>query len=231
MSNSDYASNQLNMIQNRINEAAHSAGREASEISLVGAAKQQSNGLIKHFNAAGLKHIGENYLSEAINRQVELISNTLTWHFIGKIQSNKAAQIAEHFNWVHSIDRIKIAKHLNAHTPKNKILQVLVQLNIDDEISKSGVSANEASELCLKIQSLENLHLRGFMLIPKARIGIDEQRKPFSVARKLLEQLNQTHNLRMDTLSMGMSNDLEAAILEGSTIIRIGTDLFGARSN
>ncbi len=231
MSNSDYASNQLNMIQNRINEATHSAGREASEISLVGAAKQQSNSLVKDYNVAGLKHIGENYLSEAIAHQVALASKSLTWHFIGKIQSNKTAQIAEHFSWVHSIDRIKIAQRLNAHTAENKILQVLVQLNIDDEASKSGVSADEAGKLCLEIQTLENLNLRGFMLIPESRNGINEQRKPFAKARELLEQLNKTYDLQMDTLSMGMSNDLEAAILEGATMIRIGTDLFGARSN
>ena len=231
MSNRDYASKQLNKIHNRIEHTISQYGRKTGSVSLIGAAKQQTTSLVADFHAAGLKNIGENYLNQAIEKQNTLLQNAIVWHFIGQIQSNKTKLIAEHFSWVHSVDRMKIAQRLNNHASAGKRLQILLQLNLDQEHSKAGVDANQALELVAKISDLQHLDLRGFMLIPKARQGLDQQRKPFALARKLLEKCNQKHGLTMDVLSMGMSGDLEAAIAEGSTMVRIGTDLFGPRPN
>jgi len=230
MSNSDYASKQLNKIRNRISAAAKEANRELSEISLIGAAKQQSTELVASFAKAGLRHIGENYLNQGLEKQEQLVENDFVWHFIGTIQSRKTKAIAQHFSWVHSIDRLKVARGLDKYSEGSQQLQVLLQINIDDEDSKGGISPSATPELCEKVSELENLKLRGFMLLPKARETFQDQRKPFAQARELLSQCNQRLGLNMDTLSMGMSNDLEAAILEGSTMIRVGTDLFGARA-
>ena len=229
MTNSQYASSQLQAIQDRIQNAANNAGREASSITLVGAAKHQSADLVAAFGDVGLSNIGENYLNQAVEKQALFSKNELIWHFIGKIQSNKTQAIASHFSWVHAVDRVKIAHRLNDHLANKPKLQVLVQIDIDDEPSKGGIQVNLAAELCQQIAQFQNLTLRGLMLLPKARSGYDEQRKPFAQARELLEQVNQRYGLAMNTLSMGMSNDLEAAIIEGSTMVRIGTDLFGAR--
>lgn len=230
MTNSQYASSQLQAIQDRIQLATNNAGREASSITLVGAAKDKSADLVAAFGDAGLSNIGENYLNQAVEKQALLASNEIIWHFIGKIQSNKTQTIASHFSWVHAVDRVKIARRLNDHLANKPGLQVLVQIDIDDEPSKGGVHANLAAELCQQIAQFKNLTLRGLMLLPKARSAYDEQRKPFAQTRELLEQINQRYGLTMDTLSMGMSNDLEAAIIEGSTMVRIGTDLLGARA-
>lgn len=230
MCNNDYASKQLNKIRNRISLAAHEAGRNPSSVTLIGAAKQQAAEQLDAFHAAGLQHVGENYLAEALEKQLLLGDQALTWHFIGKLQSNKSKAVAAHFSWVHSIDRYKLALRLAAQTPEQKTLQILIQLDIDNETSKGGIDPASAPELCARIAELSNLRLRGFMLIPKARESFDEQRRPFAAARQLMAQCNQRYDLAMDTLSMGMSNDLEAAVAEGSTMVRIGTDLFGARA-
>jgi pyridoxal phosphate enzyme (YggS family) len=230
MRNSEYASSQLHAIQDRIRVAANNAGRESASITLVGAAKQKSADLVAAFGNAGLRDIGENYLGQGLEKQILLPGNTFVWHFIGKIQSNKTQDIASHFSWVHAVDRLKIARRFNDQLNNKPPLQILVQIDIDDEPSKGGIPANLATEFCQQISQFKNLKLRGLMLLPKARSIYDEQRKPFAQARELLEQVNQRYGLAMDTLSMGMSNDLEAAIKEGSTMIRIGTDLFGART-
>lgn len=231
MRNSEYASSQLQAIQDRIRRAANNADREISSITLVGAAKEKSADLVAAFGDAGLTNIGENYLNQGLEKQALLGGNEFIWHFIGKIQSNKTKEIATHFSWVHGVDRLKIARRFNDHSNNNSPLQILVQLDIDDEPSKGGVQPKLAAEFCAQLSQFENLRLRGFMLLPKARFVYDEQRKPFAQARELLAQVNQRYSLAMDTLSMGMSNDLEAAITEGSTMVRIGTDLFGARAN
>jgi pyridoxal phosphate enzyme (YggS family) len=230
MRNSEYASRQLQAVQDRIQVAASKTGREPASITLVGAAKQMSADLVAAFGDSGLRHIGENYLSQALEKQTLLPENKFVWHFIGKIQSNKTQDIASHFSWVHAVDRLKIARRFNDHLNNKPPIQILVQVDIDDEPSKGGIPANLAAEFCQQIAQFSNIRLRGLMLLPKARSVYDEQRKPFAQARELLEQVNQRYGLAMDTLSMGMSNDLEAAIKEGSTMIRIGTDLFGART-
>ena len=240
MRNNDYAGQQLTNIRQRIAEAADRAGRLLDSIRLVGASKQQDAPTVAAFNAAGLTDFGENYLAEAVEKQQMLNNCEIDWHFIGQIQSNKTRLIAENFNWVHSIDRLKYAQRLSAQrwsaqqtSPHpaigSKPLQVLIQLNVDNEASKAGINLSQAGELCAEIQNLQSLNLRGFMLLPKSRQGFDQQRQPFNAARELLERTNQRFGLAMDTLSMGMSNDLEAAIAEGSTMLRVGTDLFGRR--
>ena len=224
--NRDYASKQLNKIRNRIQLAAKSANRDDSEITLIGASKRQKPELIRAFSEAGLRAVGENYLQEAINKQQQLTDIELQWHHIGAVQSNTTRLIAEHFSWVHGVDRFKIAQRL---ADASNALQLCVQLNVEGEASKGGVSVNAAAELCAQIAELDSIKLRGFMLIPKPRADPTDQRRPFALARETLEQVNQRYGLQMDTLSMGMSGDLEAAIAEGSTMVRIGTDLFGPR--
>ncbi len=229
MCNRDFASKQLNMIQNRISLSANNAGREARSITLIGASKGQPSSLIREFHNAGLNSLGENYLQEGLKKTAELSDLPLQWHFIGHIQSNKTKQIAENYDWVHTIDRIKIATRLAQQAPSNKSINALIQLNIDEEDSKSGVNLKDASSLANQIAQLDNIQLRGYMLLPKPRHSFEEQRKPFAVAREALELTNQRYGLHLDQLSMGMSKDLEAAISEGGTMIRVGRDLFGDR--
>lgn len=229
----DYASKQLNKIRNRIRQASNQAGRDEHSISLIGASKQQSAESIRNFVAAGLTACGENYLQEALQKQATLSDLAIEWHYIGKIQSNKTAEIATHFSWVHGVDRIKIANRLAQHSltiAKQAAVQLLVQLNVDNEHSKGGVPIDQAATLCAEISELDGVCLRGFMLIPAPSKEAKEQRKPFALAQQTLQSINQQYGLKMDTLSMGMSADLEAAIAEGSTQIRIGTALFGRRN-
>lgn len=232
MCNSDYASKQLNKIRNRIAKAASSASREASEIRLIGASKQQNAALLKEFANHGLSDLGENYLQEALQKQSQMASLDLRWHYIGTIQSNKTRLIAEHFDWVHGVDRLKIATRLASHrtaSERDQPLNLLIQVDIDDEPNKGGIPLEQAAQLADQIAHLDNIKLRGYMLIPRAREDQDQQRKVFEKAKELLETSNQQYGLAMDSLSMGMSGDLEAAIAAGSTMVRIGTDLFGAR--
>lgn len=229
MSNLDYAAKQLNKIRNRIAEAAKNAARSESEVSLIGASKMQSENLLSAFIAAGLTDLGENYLQEALDKQNQLNDNSVAWHFIGHIQSNKTKLIANHFSWVHGVDRFKIANRLAGHNQQATALKVLLQVNIDDEDSKSGIAPSAAAELCDRMAQLENLSLEGLMIIPKPQTDTQKQAKSFATARQLRDSINQRYGLSMRHLSMGMSSDLEAAIAEGSTMVRIGTDLFGAR--
>jgi len=232
MCNRDFASKHLNKILNRINLAAERANRDPSEITLVGASKQQTSDLLKTFIYSGLTDLGENYLQESLTKQQELKDAKINWHFIGRLQSNKCKVIAEHFNWVHTIDRLKVANALAKARPTDlQPINILVQLNVDDEESKGGISVKHAYQLCDEVTELEGVNLRGFMLIPKPRIDLSEQRRPFSIAKETMESVNQRLGIQLNTLSMGMSNDLEAAILEGSTMIRVGSDLFGPRDS
>jgi len=240
MSNSDYAKQKLTAVLQRIEQACSQSGRSTDAVKLIGASKKQSIELINSFVEQGLSDLGENYLQEAIDKQCQNPNLRAEWHFIGQIQSNKTKAIASHFNWVHGVDRLKIAKRLSQHVTalnanldneheKKPPINILIQLNPDNEDTKGGVGLDEAEELCSKISELENVALRGFMMIPQARNNEVEQRQVFASAAKLLEQINQRQGLALDHLSMGMSGDLEAAIAEGSTMVRIGTDLFGAR--
>ena len=237
MSNSDYANQNLANVLKRIEQACNSSLRTTDSVKLVGASKKQSIELISSFVDKGLKDLGENYLQEAIDKQCLAPKLDAQWHFIGQIQSNKTKAIAKHFSWVHGVDRLKVATRLSQHSSELNNIElnsqktnILIQLNPDNEDTKGGVSIQDAPQLCLQIAELDNIKLRGFMMIPQVRQDYSQQRAVFASARTLLEQVNQTHGLDMDHLSMGMSSDLEAAIAEGSTMVRIGTDLFGARS-
>jgi len=205
-------------------------GRPEGAVSLLAASKRQSIAKIREAAAAGLLNIGENYLQEALDKKPELADlPQLVWHFIGPIQSNKTRGIAETFDWVHSVDRAKIAKRLNDQRPAGKgPLNVCVQVKLSAEESKSGTKSSEASELCQQIAELPNLTLRGLMAIPAATDDEATQHRAFSIMAYLCQSL-QTSHPDMDTLSMGMSNDYAAAIAEGSTMIRLGTALFGPR--
>lgn len=220
----------LAKVTARIHQAAAAAGRDPQTVQLIAVSKTHPPEAIAQAYAWGQRRFGENYLQEALAKQIALRDLTdLEWHFIGPIQSNKTRPIAEHFQWVHSVDRLKIGQRLNDQRPQNlPPLNICVQVNIDDETTKSGVSLAELPALITGLAPLKKLKLRGLMAIPAAANNPEQQRKAFSKLRAALHVLNlQGH--RMDTLSMGMSGDLEPAIAEGATFVRVGTDIFGAR--
>jgi PLP dependent protein len=225
-------------IQHRIETACAQAGRQAGTVQLLAVSKTFPLADILEFNACGQGAFGENYLQEALDKITQLAdhpdeqcsSTPIEWHFIGPIQSNKTKPIAENFQWVHSIERLKIAQRLSdqrpAHLPP---LNVLVQINTSGEASKSGVQAGEALALCQEIAQLKGLALRGLMTIPSNTDDPGKLKAEFLLCKTLFEELNQ-QGLQLDTLSMGMSADLELAIECGSTCVRVGSALFGARS-
>lgn len=222
--------NNLTQLHERITEAEQNYGRAQGSVNLLAVSKAQPVTNLIQAIEAGQHIFGENYLREALLKIDVFKERNLEWHFIGKIQSNKTKAIAEHFSWVHTIDRLKTAERLNAQRPENlPPLNVCIEVNIDEEINKTGAKLHELAALALTITKLPRLKLRGLMTIPKIRHTFEEQREPFRKLRLALEQL-QHQGLRLDTLSMGMSNDFVAAIAEGATIIRIGTALFGPRS-
>lgn len=230
MSNSSSTLNQLSKVLSRIDNACIANDRDPKSVRLVGASKMQTSALIEEFAKQGLHDVGENYLQEALSKKAKLANLELNWHFIGQIQSNKTKLIAENFDWVHGVDRLKIAQRLGAQNPRVKPLKILLQINVDNEPSKGGVLPNEASQLCAQIDNLPGIQLCGFTLIPKPRNSNAEQRAVFKLARELMRDTNKRCKLQLNQLSMGMSQDLEAAIAEGSTLVRVGTDLFGART-
>jgi PLP dependent protein len=210
----------------RIREAAQASQRDCGSIGLLAVSKTKPAAAVREAFAAGAQHFGENYLQEALDKQAELYDLPLTWHFIGPIQSNKTKAIAEHFSWVHSVDRLKIAERLSAQRPAHlPALNICLQVNVSGEASKSGCHPDELTALAQAVTQLPNLRLRGLMTIPEPTDDPIEQRAAFARLRELQQGLN----LGLDTLSMGMSHDLEAAIAEGATWVRIGTALFGAR--
>lgn len=216
-------------LADRIGTAAQKNGRSSDEILLLAVSKTRPADAIREAFACGIDSFGENYLQEALEKIAALGDLPLQWHFIGPIQSNKTRAIAEHFNWVHSVDRLKIARRLSEQRPPSMPpLSICLQVNISDEDSKSGVSLDDAEDLARQINSLPGLQLRGLMAIPLATEDQDTQRESFARLRACLSAL-QTQFPQMDTLSMGMSADLDAAIAEGSTIVRIGTAVFGPR--
>jgi len=219
----------FNKVLNRISKAAMDAQRDPGSITLMAVSKTKPSQDIILAYQAGARHFGENYLQEAQHKIAALNALPITWHFIGPIQSNKTRPIAELFDWVHSVDRLKVAQRLSDQRPHElNPLQICLQVNVSNEPSKSGVALHEAEALALEVDALPNIVLRGLMAIPEPSDEFEAQRCAFLKVRDLFEQI-QRRIPHMDTLSMGMSQDLEAAIAEGATIVRIGTDIFGAR--
>lgn len=213
-------------VRARIRAAAQAAGREPASVGLLAVSKTKPAAALREAHACGQRDFGENYLQEALGKQAELADLDLAWHFIGPIQSNKTRALAEHFAWVHSVDRLKIAQRLSDQRPAHlPALNICLQVNVSGEASKSGCNPDELPELAQAVTQLPNLRLRGLMTIPEPTDDPSEQRAAFARLRELQQSLN----LDLDTLSMGMSHDLEAAIAEGATWVRIGTALFGAR--
>ena len=219
----------LSELRTNIEAAATRHGRPANAVTLLAVSKRQSTDAMRDACAAGQRDFGENYVQEALDKREALADLGLVWHFIGPIQSNKTRDIAIAFDWVHSVDRAKIAERLSAQrgaalTPLN----ICVQVNLSNEDSKSGVPLTEVESLCALVASLPNLTLRGLMAIPAPLDSIAEQRACYAPLRQEFERLRQAMPT-LDTLSIGMSGDYDAAIAEGSTLVRIGTALFGAR--
>jgi len=213
-------------VGERIREAAQASGRDLDGIGLLAVSKTKPAAAVRDAFAAGLRDFGENYLQEALDKQAELSELPLIWHFIGPIQSNKTKPIAEHFAWVHSVDRLKIAQRLSEQRPNHlPPLNICLQVNVSAEDSKSGCAPAELAALALAVSQLPNLRLRGLMAIPEPTDDVAAQRAAVARLRELRDGLP----LPLDTLSMGMSHDLDAAIAEGATWVRIGTALFGAR--
>ena len=208
-------------------KACNELGRENSEVIAIGASKTQSIHSILKAYEGGITDFGENYLQEA-EEKISQLPSDITWHFIGSIQRKKSKKIARMFDWVHTIDRIEIAQSLNNARPKELAkLNVCVQVNLDREESKSGINLEEVDNFLLEIQNLDNLMVRGLMVIPKPKDN-DRQRLSFKKLKNKFNELKKNYN-GLDTLSMGMSADYKEAIAEGSTMIRIGTSLFGPR--
>ena len=216
----------LAKVRARICDAAHTAGRPADTVHLLAVSKTQPASALRSAYAAGQVDFGENYLQEALAKHAELRDLPLIWHFIGPIQSNKTKALAEHFAWVHSVDRLKIAQRLSEQRPANlPPLNICIQVNVSGEASKSGCTPADLPALAAAISALPRLKLRGLMAIPEPTEDRAEQDAAFATVRTLQESLN----MGLDTLSMGMSHDLESAIAQGATWVRIGTALFGAR--
>ena len=220
----------LQAVQARVSNAAAAVGRSPESVRLLAASKTCPLACVLDAAEAGQRTFGENYVQEGIDKIAAVSGRNLEWHFIGPLQSNKTKPVAEHFDWVHSIDRLKIAERLSAQRPAYLApLQVCVQINVSGEASKSGCAPDEALALCRAVAALPGLQLRGLMAIPEPTDDLQAQRIPFRKLRELREQICAA-GLPLDTLSMGMSHDLEAAVAEGATIVRIGTAIFGERN-
>jgi PLP dependent protein len=219
----------LQAVRARIARAAQAAGRHADAIALVAVSKTCAAEHIAQAHAAGQRAFGENYAQEAVEKITLLGHLPLEWHFLGPIQSNKTGLIATHFQWVHSVEREKIAQRLNASRPAGlPPLDVCIQVNVSGEAAKSGIQPGAEVQLAEAIARLPRLRLRGLMAIPEPTSDAALQRRRFALLRELKDQLA-ARGHALDTLSMGMSDDLEAAIAEGATIVRVGTAIFGQR--
>ena len=236
-------SDNLQQVRARIRAACLHSGRAEGSVALVAVSKTIGADAVQAAFDAGQTAFGENYIQEAIEKIAALRHLPITWHCIGPVQSNKTRPVAENFDWVHSIDRLKIAERLSQQRPAHLApLQVCIQVNVDGGANKSGVSAQEAPALAQAVASLPRLRLRGLMCIPEPNPELIAQTLLFSRARGLFDQINakklpifskinsEVNYLTLDTLSMGMTADLEAAIQSGSTLVRVGTALFGARA-
>ncbi len=219
----------MQQVRDRIIQAEKRYGRPPGSVRLIGVGKVHTAESIRGLVVLGLDDIGESYVQEALSKQQLLRDLAITWHYIGHIQSNKTREIAEHFDWVHSVDRIKIARRLSEQRPAEKPdLDICLQVNLQDEASKSGFRKNDVYTAAEAIQNLPRVRLRGLMAIPRASDDFNEQRAAFAQVRSLRKALT-SRGYALDTLSMGMSGDMEAAIAEDSTMVRIGTALFGPR--
>lgn len=219
----------LQAVKSRIAEAARNAGRHPEDIQLLAASKTNPPEKVREAWEAGQTVFGENYLQEGLIKIRALADLPIEWHFIGPIQSNKTKPIAENFAWVHSVDREKIAVRLSNARPESlPPLQVCVQVNVSGEVTKSGIAPEQAAELAAFINQLPRLKLRGLMAVPELTSATALQREQFQIMRKIFEQLK-NDGFDIDTLSMGMTEDMDIAIAEGATIVRIGTAIFGAR--
>ena len=217
----------LEQIRTQISDAELAYHRQPGSVLLLAVSKTKPAEDIIAAYQAGQRHFGENYLQEALIKQQALSGYDIIWHFIGPIQSNKTKALAMHFDWVHSVDSLKIAKRLSEQRPGHlPPLAICLQVNISDEPSKSGISLAELPQLCEQVARLPNLKLRGVMAIPAPQQDFEQQRRPYNVLYQAVAKLGQAE---LDTFSFGMTGDLKAAIAEGSTIVRIGTALFGER--
>ena len=213
------------LTQIRLTETAYN--RKPGSVLLLAVSKTKPAADIVAAYQAGQRHFGESYSQEALKKQRELGAFDITWHFIGPVQSNKTKALASHFDWVHSVDSLKIAQRLSEQRPStHPPLNICLQVNVSDEQSKSGISLSELPQLCEKVAVLPNIRLRGVMAIPMPEENFELQRQPY---KALYQAVSRLGYFRLDTLSFGMSGDLNAAIAEGSTIVRIGAALFGVR--
>lgn len=223
----------LQAVDASIRAAADAAGRPREAVSLLAVSKTFPPEAVLEAIAAGQSAFGENYLQEALDKMTAISQaahgREIAWHFIGPIQSNKTRPIAAHFDWVHTVERLKIAQRLSEQRPPDMApLHICLQVNISGEASKSGVDPDELEELALAVAELPRLRLRGLMAIPEAATDFEHQRAPFAHLRLLFDKLR-AKGLALDTLSMGMSSDLHAAVVEGATIVRVGSAIFGSR--
>jgi hypothetical protein len=219
----------LQAVQRRIARAAAAAGRDPLSVALLAVSKTHPVALVQQALDAGQRAFGENYVQEAVEKMDALAGKSVEWHLIGPLQSNKTRLVAERFAWVHSVESEKVARRLSEQRPGGMpALNVLIQVNLSGEATKSGISPGDVPRLAARVSSLPGLKLRGLMAIPKPTADIERQRSSFRQVRELFEKLKQDHP-GFDTLSMGMSEDMEAAIAEGATLVRIGTAIFGAR--
>ncbi len=228
--------NNLDAVADDISKAAGKTGRSASDITVIAVSKRQSIENIKNGIKAGILTLGENYIQEAVDKINAINDNRLSWHFIGHLQSNKAKLAVKYFDLIHSVDSFKLARELNKQAEKiNKIQNILIQINISKERSKSGIDARETLKLAKDINTLENLCLQGIMGMPPFSNNPEDSREYFSTLEKLKKKIreqsgnNSACPLYMEHLSMGMSQDYKVAVEEGATMVRIGTKLFGQR--
>lgn len=227
---SDLIAQNLRQIRQRIRDAAHGAGRNTTEIGLLAVSKTKPMEAIEAAYASGQRAFGENYLQDAMEKITQLTNLDIDWHFIGKVQSNKTKAIAENFHWVHGLASLKHARRLDAQRPTALApLNACIQVNLSQQDSKGGVSEETLLPLAQSMSTLKNIRLRGLMTMPDPESSASEQQAVFRKCRQLQEQLIDK-GIFLDTLSMGMSKDLEAAIAEGATWVRIGTAIFGQRS-
>lgn len=220
---------QLERVRSRIAAAARACGRQPGQVRLLAVSKTKPVEDVRAALLAGQQAFGENYLQDALPKIAQLGHDGIEWHFIGRLQSNKTAQIAENFSWVHTIETIRHAQRLSDQRPRHlPPLQVCIQVELCNEQSKGGITPEALADLATRVAELPRLQLRGLMTIPAPSTDPAAQRAVFARLRKLQEDL-QRQGLALDTLSMGMSGDMESAIAEGSTLVRIGTDIFGPR--
>lgn len=220
----------LAAVRERIAKAEIAHGREPGSVILLAVSKTRPVADVRAALAAGQRRFGESYVQEALDKIAALAEEDIEWHFIGPLQSNKTRAVAEHFHWCHSIDRLKLAQRLSAQRPADlPPLQICLQVNLSGEASKSGFATEAVAAAAAAIAALPKLALRGLMAIPARESDVTRQRAAFARLRALRDALNTQHGLALDTLSMGMTNDLEAAIAEGATLVRVGTGIFGPR--